>query len=141
MVGAGLTALVSSVTLARAGHHVDVIEALAVGALATGNTTAKRSLVEETQLQEVARVSERRIALAYLAGKRAGFDRMLDYAGQNRIPVQRRPAISMAMSNSGASTLQRKYEIAPYLDLPVRTSSSSAMPFRTYRSVMLPDLA
>lgn len=141
IVGAGLTGLASAVMLARAGRRVAVLEARSVGAVTTGNTTAKLSLLQGAQLQKVSRASGRRIARAYLAANRAGFDWMLDYADENGIAVQRRPAISMALSNSGVSTVRREYEIARELGLPVRLGAPDAMPFRTHRSVVLPDQA
>jgi len=45
VVGAGLTGLVAALLLARAGRHVAVAEAREVGAVTTGNTTGKVSLL------------------------------------------------------------------------------------------------
>src|SRR4051812_48174777 len=55
VVGAGLTGLVTAVLLARAGRGVAVVEARFVGAAATGNTTAKLSLLQGTHLQKIRR--------------------------------------------------------------------------------------
>jgi len=45
VVGAGLTGLTTALLLARAGKSVVVIEARSVGVVATGNSTAKLSLL------------------------------------------------------------------------------------------------
>ena len=53
VVGAGITGLVTAVLLARAGKSVIVLEALSAGAGATGNTTAKVSLLQGTKLSKI----------------------------------------------------------------------------------------
>ena len=53
VVGAGLTGLVTAVLLARAGKSVLVLEALFTGAGATGNTTAKISLLQGTKMSKI----------------------------------------------------------------------------------------
>ena len=46
VVGAGLTGLATAVMLARAGRGVTVIESRSTGAVTTGNTTGKLSLLQ-----------------------------------------------------------------------------------------------
>ena len=46
VAGAGITGLMTAALLARAGKSVMVLEARTVGACATGNTTAKISLLK-----------------------------------------------------------------------------------------------
>ena len=53
VVGAGITGLVTAVLLARAGKSVLVLEALFAGAGATGNTTAKISLLQGTTMSKI----------------------------------------------------------------------------------------
>ena len=48
VVGAGLTGLMTALLLARAGRSVVVLEARQVGAVTTGNTTGKVSLLQGT---------------------------------------------------------------------------------------------
>ncbi len=52
VVGPGITGLMTAVLLARAGKDVLVLEARSVGACATGNTTAKISLLQATHLSK-----------------------------------------------------------------------------------------
>ena len=47
VAGAGLTGLTTAVLLARSGQKVAVLEARRVGAVTTGHTTAKVSLLQE----------------------------------------------------------------------------------------------
>src|SRR4051812_16451737 len=53
VVGAGITGLITAVLLARAGKDVLVLEAHSAGAGATGNTTAKISLLQGTKLSKI----------------------------------------------------------------------------------------
>ncbi|MGV0797033.1 FAD-dependent oxidoreductase, partial [Mycolicibacterium elephantis] len=53
VVGAGITGLITAVLLARAGKDVLVLEAQFPGAGATGNTTAKISLLQGTKMSKI----------------------------------------------------------------------------------------
>ena len=55
VVGAGITGLITAVLLARASRDVMVLEALTAGAGATGNTTAKISLLDSCQVARTMR--------------------------------------------------------------------------------------
>src|SRR6478735_413162 len=72
VVGAGLTGLVTAVLLARAGRRVGVLEAREVGAVATGNTTAKLSVLQGSHLQRVRRRTSPRVLQAYVDANLAG---------------------------------------------------------------------
>ncbi len=58
VVGAGITGLVTALLLARSGRHVAAIEAREVGAVTTGNTTGKVSLLQGTRLTPHPRAPE-----------------------------------------------------------------------------------
>lgn len=76
VVGAGITGLVTAVLLARAGKGVIVLEALSAGAGATGNTTAKVSLLQGTKLSKIIAKHGRKRARQYVEGNREGQDSM-----------------------------------------------------------------
>src|SRR3954465_8343939 len=70
VVGAGLTGLVTGLLLARAGRPVAVVEAREVGAVTTGNTTGKVSLLQGTRLSHILERQSERVARAYVEANR-----------------------------------------------------------------------
>jgi choline dehydrogenase-like flavoprotein len=66
VVGAGLTGLITAVLLARAGKDVLVLEAHSAGAGATGNTTAKISLLQGTKLSKIVGKHGPKVAREYV---------------------------------------------------------------------------
>jgi glycine/D-amino acid oxidase-like deaminating enzyme len=72
VVGAGLTGLVAALLLARAGRHVAVAEAREVGAVTTGNTTGKVSLLQGTRLSHILQRQSDRVGRAYVEANREG---------------------------------------------------------------------
>ena len=53
VVGAGLTGLATAVLLARSAQRVTVLEARHIGAVTTGNTTGKLSLLQGSVLGDL----------------------------------------------------------------------------------------
>ena len=70
VVGAGLTGLTTSLLLARAGLRVACVEARHVGAVTTGRTTGKVSLLQGTHLSRIRRHRSEEVAAAYVDANR-----------------------------------------------------------------------
>ncbi|MGH7003439.1 MAG: FAD-dependent oxidoreductase, partial [Alphaproteobacteria bacterium] len=68
VVGAGVAGLTTAVLLARGGAHVVVLEARAVGAAATGSTTAKLSVLQGDRLHRILALARRDAARAFVEG-------------------------------------------------------------------------
>src|ERR1700722_11801260 len=79
VVGAGITGLMTAVLLARAGKDVLVLEARTAGACATGNTTAKVSLLQGSHLSKILSKHGNGVASAYVDGNREGQQWVLDH--------------------------------------------------------------
>ena len=79
VVGAGITGLVTGLLLARAGRRVAVVEAREVGAVATGNTTAKISLLQGTKYSRLLRYQSHKVGLAYVDANREGMEWLLRF--------------------------------------------------------------
>jgi glycine/D-amino acid oxidase-like deaminating enzyme/nitrite reductase/ring-hydroxylating ferredoxin subunit len=141
IVGAGLTGLVTALLFARAGRRVAVVEARSVGAVATGRSTAKLSLLQGTQLQQIRRHSYPALVRAYVDGNRAAQEWLLAYAQSRSVPVQRRDAYSYAGSPGGFPAVEREYRVARAAGLDARLSWDSELPFPSYGAVLLRDQA
>lgn len=141
VVGAGLTGLTTAVLLARAGRRVTVLEARSVGVVATGRSTAKLSLLQGSQLQQIASRNTRGVLQAYVDGNRAAQTWMLDWAAGAGIDVQRRTAYSYAGTDSGVSTVLREQAVAESTGLPVYRTTTPELPYSTRAAVALDDQA
>ena len=141
VVGAGLTGLVTAVLLARAGRRVAVLEARHVGAVTTGNTTAKLSLLQGTTLSSLIRYHSQNVAAAYVEGNREGQAWLLRYCEDHQVPVERRDAYTYAGTESGATAVRKELDICQRLGLDVARVSADELPYASYGAVRLADQA
>lgn len=142
VVGAGLTGLTTALLLARGGRSVAVLEAREVGAVTTGNTTAKLSLLQGTKLSTLRKFQSQQVAQAYVDGNLAGQRWLLDFCDTHDVPVQRRDAVTYA-ARAGAQVrrARQEYDVARELGLPVRWEDSPDLPVPSAGGVVLPDQA
>lgn len=141
IVGAGITGLVSAVLFARRGRRVAVLEARRVGAVTTGNTTAKISQLQGTHLQKIRSHNRQSVLEAYADGNRAAFDWLVQYSAEHDVPLERRDAYTYAGSRNSVQKVEREYQLARSVGLDARILPDAGLPFPTYAAVMLPDQA
>ncbi len=129
VVGAGLTGLATGLLLARAGRSVVVLEARHVGAVTTGNSTAKLSLLQGTKLSRLLGAHSTRVAQAYVEGNRQAQRWLLRFCEDNGVPFQVRDAVTYAAQDGHQLRLARKeHEAAHSLGLPVRWVDELPLP-------------
>jgi glycine/D-amino acid oxidase-like deaminating enzyme/nitrite reductase/ring-hydroxylating ferredoxin subunit len=139
VVGAGLTGLVAALLLARAGRQVAVLEARSVGAVTTGHSTAKITLLQGTRLSTIVANHTEHVAGAYLDGNREALEWLRAYCEERGVDIQRRDAYTYAGTQSGAAAVRREFDIGHTLDLPVEMTDAVELPYPTYAAVCLRD--
>src|SRR4051794_1659822 len=138
VVGAGLTGLTTAVLLARAGRKVGVVEARRVGAVTTGNTTGKASLLQNTKLSGILRAQSRARAAAYVEANQEGLAWLRRYCEDHGVPVQERDAITFAATDQDRKAVRAEYDAASSLGLDVKWSDGLDVPFPVHGAVVLP---
>ncbi|MGZ6779682.1 MAG: NAD(P)/FAD-dependent oxidoreductase, partial [Mycobacterium sp.] len=141
VVGAGITGLITAVLLARAGKSVVVLEALSAGAGATGNTTAKISLLQGTKLSKIIAKHGPNRARQYVEGNREGQDWLIGYCEAHGISVQREDAYTYAQSEQGVSSAREELEACEAVGLPAEWVDEADVPFPFHGGVRLADQA
>ena len=139
IAGAGLTGLATAVQIARTGRSVVVLEARTVGAVATGNTTAKLTLLQGMKLSSIREQHSLDVAAAYLEANRAGRKWLLELCGRRGVDVQHRPASTYAVTADGAHRLREELETARELGLDTQWSETGELPFTIAGAVTLDD--
>jgi glycine/D-amino acid oxidase-like deaminating enzyme/nitrite reductase/ring-hydroxylating ferredoxin subunit len=141
VAGAGLTGLVTALLLARSGQRVLVLEARYPGAVTTGNTTAKVSLLQGTVLGSLSRQYSDKQVQAYVEANREGQAWLLRYLDENALPYQRRDAYTYATTGDGAERLREELIAATTAGLNVEYVLDAGLPFPIQGALMLADQA
>lgn len=129
VVGAGLTGLVTAVLLARAGRSVAVVEAREVGAVTTGNTTGKVSLLQGTRLSRILERQSDRVARAYVEANREGQAWLLRFCEDHGVAFEQRDAVTYAADQQSVAAARAEHEAALHLGLDARWTDDLDVPF------------
>jgi glycine/D-amino acid oxidase-like deaminating enzyme/nitrite reductase/ring-hydroxylating ferredoxin subunit len=141
VVGAGITGLTTALLLARAGRRVAVLEAGTVGSLASGNTTAKVSLLQGTKLSRMLGHQSQAVVRAYVDGNLEGQQWMLRFFGDHGVPFQVRDAVTYASSPEQRSALDDELRASRAMGLDTYAVGDLDVPFPQFGGVVLPEQA
>ncbi|MCP9001853.1 FAD-dependent oxidoreductase [Pseudarthrobacter sp. RMG13] len=141
VAGAGLTGLVTALLLARSGQRVLVLEAWFPGAVTTGKTTAKVSLLQGTVLAALARQYAQKQVGAYVEANREGQSWLLRYLDDHHVPYQRRDAYTYATTAQGTERLLEELGAATTAGLDVEYVRDARLPFPVQGALLLTNQA
>lgn len=141
VVGAGLTGLVAALLLSRSGQRVVVFEARTLGAVTTGNTTGKLSLLQGGALSALRSQYSLKVVQAYVEANRTGQAWLTQYMEQQGVPFQRRTAITFATSDDGAQRLRKEAAVSRDAGLAVHFSRDAGLSFPVVEALELEDQA
>jgi glycine/D-amino acid oxidase-like deaminating enzyme/nitrite reductase/ring-hydroxylating ferredoxin subunit len=142
VAGAGLTGLTTALMLQEAGLRVVVIEARRVGAVTTGRSTAKLSLLHGTNLSKIVSAHNEEVARAYVDGNRAGKAWLQGFLAEQDVPVEIRDSFVYAGSEKATKSVRREYEVAEQAGLPVvYLDRAEELPYPSFGAVRLADQA
>ena len=131
----------TAVLLARAGKDVMVLEARTVGACATGNTTAKVSLLQGSHLSKILSKHGKSVARAYVDGNRGGQEWVLGHCKSHGVALQREDAYTYAQSGKGVASARAELKACQAVGLPVAWDDDAKVPFPYHGGVRLADQA
>lgn len=141
VVGGGITGLATALLLARAGRRVALVEARRIGAVSTGNTTAKLSLLQGTRLSTILERQSERVAQAYVDANLEGQQWLLRFCDEHDVAFQTRDAITYAPSSEDVGAVRREHAAARMLGLDVQWADLLDVPFPAHGATVLPDQA
>lgn len=142
VVGAGLTGLATAYLLAQRGVRVGVLEARHVGAVTTGGTTGKVTLLQGTVLSGILERAGLEAAQSYVHANRAGQEWLLGELDEGE-DYQVRDAWTYAVSEEGRRGAAREWEACRDVGLAVEAADPSAtgLPFPAVAALRLPEQA
>ncbi|MHA7146018.1 FAD-dependent oxidoreductase [Arthrobacter sp. TmT3-37] len=141
VVGAGLTGMTTALLLARAGHRVAILESRTAGAVTTGNTTAKLSLLQGTSMSMILKHHDAELARAYVVGNREGQSWLLRFCDDHGIGYETRDAVNYATTDTGARKLVSEHEACTESGLATELGTAATLPFPVRRTLRLKDQA
>jgi glycine/D-amino acid oxidase-like deaminating enzyme len=139
VVGAGLTGLTTALLLARAGRRVAVVEARHVGAVTTGRTTAKVSLLQGTKLSGILGSHSEKVGRAYVEANREGQAWLSRFCSDHGVRTQPRDSVVFAAETSELRSVRQEYDAARRLGLEVEWRDNLDVPFPAHGAVVLAD--
>ena len=141
VVGAGLTGMVAALLLSRSGQRVVVFEARTLGAVTTGNTTGKLSLLQGGVLSALRSQYSLKVLQAYVEANKTGQAWLAQYMEQQGVPFQRRTAVTFATTVDGGQRLRKEAAVSRDAGLDVHFSRDPGLPFPVVEALELEDQA
>ena len=143
IVGAGLAGLALARMLADRGTHVAVVEARQIGAVTTGHTTGKLSLLQGDVYSRIRRFADDDTLRAYAEAQRAGQAWLREELAEVPHAIEPATAVTFAETAHGAEAIEREMEamraagVVP--EVAPEGAEVSALPFAPRSALLLAD--
>lgn len=138
VAGAGLTGVATALLLARRGMRVTVVEARRVGAVTTGGTTGKLSLLQGSTLGAIRDQAGDRALRAYVEGSQVAQAWLVDEIGADPAIAQQAPAGTYATTPEGDQAIAREREAMQVCGLQTGDLPSDELPFPVTSGIAMP---
>lgn len=139
VAGAGLTGLATAVLLARSGQRVVVVEARRVGAVTTGRTAGKLSLLQGRTLSGILHHHSPEVLRAYVEANREGQAWLVRQMDERGVPYQRRDAYTYATTAAAIKDLRAEEEACRTAGLDIEWTEETELPFAVGGALRLAD--
>lgn len=142
VVGGGITGLMTALLCARGGARVGIIEAGRIGRGATGNTTAKLTVLHQLCFDRIRRLHGKETAALYAEANKTGLDWIADYCED--VPEARfetQPALTYAWDRSGVGELEKEVRAAQAAGVDADLVEDLEVPFGAVAAVRVQDQA
>lgn len=142
VVGGGITGLMTALLCARDGARVGLFEAARIGRGATGNTTAKLTVLHQLVFDQICRIHGAETAARYAEANQAGLDWIVDYCGDlPETRLERQSAYTYAWDQRGVGDLESEVRAATEAGVSATLREDLDVPFGAVAAVEVPDQA
>lgn len=139
VVGAGITGAVTALLLARQNLAVALVEARDIGAVTTGNTTGKVSVLQGTRLSRIGRKHPASIRQGYVDGTLTAQRWIVDFCTRHNVAFEYADAYTYATQQSGVPSVDAEYRHCRSAGLPAQRLGETPLPFPVAAAVLVED--
>jgi glycine/D-amino acid oxidase-like deaminating enzyme/nitrite reductase/ring-hydroxylating ferredoxin subunit len=141
VVGAGITGMTTAAILARTGRQVVVLERRSVAAAASGNTTAKATVLHGLRYAEIVHKHGAAVARAYAAANEAGLRWLVDEARLADAEVEIRPAYTYVTDYRRRRDIEDEVAALRDSGIDAESTTVTGLPFEVAAAVRVDDQA
>jgi glycine/D-amino acid oxidase-like deaminating enzyme/nitrite reductase/ring-hydroxylating ferredoxin subunit len=139
VVGGGITGLTAAAVLKRAGLSVVVLERRRIGAVTSGNTTAKVTVLHGLRYARIARAHGADAAAAYAAANLAALTWVATQAEGVDCQFERAPALTYTVDPARRAALEEEVRALTAAGVPARLVTETDLPFPVAAAVRVED--
>ena len=141
VVGAGIVGLTTAALLSRAGRRVIVLDRRDVGAVTTGQTTAKATVLHGLRYARIIRKHDVSAGRAYAAANQAGLQWLVDEARQADAQVETAPAYTYVTDSRLAQAVRDEVAALRSAGVHAELTTDTGLPFPVLASVRVDEQA